>query len=59
MLHRLIYLSIRTNALDDAEAYYQEYVRMHPSQRDALILRYRIEKAKGVPIGELIEILQE
>ena len=24
--------------------------------RDALILRYRIEKAKGVPIGELIEI---
>ena len=32
---------------------------MHPSQRDALILRYRIEKAKGVPIGELIEILQE
>ena len=59
VLHRLIYLSIRTNALDDAEAYYQEYVRMHPSQRDALILRYRIEKAKGVPIGELIEILQE
>lgn len=59
ILHRLIYLSIRTNALDDAEVYYQEYVRMHPSQRDALILRYRIEKAKGVPVGELIEILQE
>ena len=59
VLYRLIYLSIRTNALDDAEAYYQEFVRMNPNARDALILRYRIDKAAGVPIGQLIEILQE
>lgn len=59
VLYRLIYLSIRTNALDDAEAYYQEFVRMNPNARDALILRYRIDKAAGVPIGRLIEILQE
>lgn len=59
VLYRLIYLSIRTNALEDAEAYYQEFVRMNPSARDALILRYRIDKASGVPIGQLIEILQE
>lgn len=59
VLYRLIYLSIRTNALDDAEAYYQEFVRMNPNTRDALILRYRIDKAAGVPIGKLIEILQE
>ena len=58
VLHRLIYLSIRTNAIEDAEAYYAEYVHMHPSERDALILRYRIDKTKGVPIGELIHILQ-
>ena len=59
VLYRLIYLSIRTNALDDAEAYYQEFVRMNPNARDVLILRYRIDKASGVPIGQLIEILQE
>ena len=34
-------------------------MRMNPSTRDALILRYRIDKASGVPIGKLIEILQE
>lgn len=59
VLYRLIYLSIRTNALNDAEAYYQEFVRMNPNARDALILRYRIDKASGAPIGQLIEILQE
>lgn len=59
VLYRLIYLSIRTNALEDAEAYYQEFVRMNPNARDALILRYRIDKASGVPIGQLIETLQE
>jgi len=59
VLYRLIYLSIRTNSLDDAESYYQEFVRMNPNARDALILRYRIDKAAGVPVGQLIEILQE
>lgn len=59
VLYRLIYLSIRTNALEDAEAYYQEFVRMNPNARDVLILRYRIDKASGAPIGQLIEILQE
>jgi len=59
VLHRLAYLSIRTNSLEDAEVFYQEYLRMNPSTRDALILRYRIDKAAGVPIGKLIEILQD
>lgn len=59
VLHRLVYLSIRTNCLEDAEGYYREYMRMNPSVRDALILRYRIDKAAGVPIGKLIEVLQE
>lgn len=58
VLYRLIYLAIRTNSLDEAESYYQEFVRMAPNARDALILRYRIDKAKGEPIGDLIEILE-
>lgn len=58
VLYRLIYLAIRTNSLDEAEEYYQEFVRMNPNARDALILRYRIDKAAGAPIGQLIEILE-
>ena len=59
ILYRLIYLSIRTNALEDAENYYQEFIGMNPNARDVLILRYRIDKASGAPIGRLIEILQD
>lgn len=58
VLYRLIYLAIRTNALDEAEGYYQEFVAMNSSQRDALILRYRIDKASGASIGQLIGILE-
>ena len=59
VLYRLVYLSIRTNSLEDAEAFYQEYLQMNPGTRDALVLRYRIDKAARVPIGRLIEILQD
>ena len=59
ILYRLIYLSIRTNSLTEAESYYQEFVRMNPNVRDSLILRYRIDKAAGAPAEQLIEILQQ
>lgn len=58
VLYRLIYLAIRTNNLDEAESYYNEFVRMNPNARDTLILRYRIDKAKGVAIGQLIDTLK-
>lgn len=58
VLYRLIYLAIRTNNLQEAEGFYHEFVRMNPNNRDALILRYRIDKAAGVPIGQLIDILK-
>ncbi len=59
VLNRLIYLAIRTHEIEDAEKYYQEFIKMYPGTRDVLILRYRIDKAAGVPIGRLIEILEE
>lgn len=58
-LYRLIYLAIRTNDLEEAEKYYEEFVRMNPSNRDALILRYRLDKAAGVQIGQLIDTLRD
>lgn len=59
ILYRLIYLAIRTNNLEEAEKYYDEFVRMNPNNRDALILRYRIDKAAGVQISQLIDILRD
>ena len=59
ILYRLIYLAIRTNDLEEAEKYYEEFVRMNPSNRDALILRYRLDKAAGVQIGQLIDTLRD
>lgn len=59
VVYRLVTISIRTKELGDAEKYFQEFVQMHPGTRDAIILRYRIDKAAGVHIGKLIETLEE
>ncbi len=58
ILHRLIYLSIRSNDLDEAELYYEEYVAHSKNNRDNLILRFRLDKAKGVPVSQLIDTLR-
>ena len=58
VLQRMIFLAIRTGDLEDAEEYYQEFAEMNPSNRDLLTLRYRIDKAVNVPIGQLIEVLE-
>ena len=59
VLHRLIYLAIRTNEMDEAEEYYIEFLGLSTNQRENLILRYRIDKAKGAPVSRLIETLQD
>lgn len=59
ILYRLLYLAIRTNELEEAEDFYQEFLGLSKSDRDNLILRYRIDKAKGVPISQLIETLEQ
>ena len=58
VLYRLIYLAIRTNHLDEAEEFYEEFQDLNHSEQESLILRYRIDKAKGVPFNRLIETLE-
>ncbi len=58
ILYRLIYLAIRTNELEEAESFYQEFLGLSNNTRDNLILRYRIDKTKGVPISQLIDTLE-
>lgn len=59
IVQKLIIISIRTKKLGDAERYYQEFIKMKPGTVDAIILRYRIDKAAGVHIGKLVETLEE
>ncbi|MFG6394066.1 MAG: hypothetical protein K1W24_07830 [Lachnospiraceae bacterium] len=59
IVQKLAIISIRTKDLDAAERYYQEFVKMNPSTRDVIVLRYRIDKAAGVHIGKLVETLEE
>lgn len=58
VLYRLIYLAIRTNHLDEAEEFYEEFQDLNHSEQESLILRYRIDKAKGVSFNRLIETLE-
>lgn len=59
VLYRLIYLALRSNELAQAEHYYEEYVQLDPDNSDRLILRYRIDKAKGVSRSDLIKTLEQ
>ncbi len=58
VLYRLIYLAIRTNHLDEAEDFYEEFQDLNHSEQESLILRYRIDKAKGASFNRLIETLE-
>lgn len=58
-LYRLLYLAIRTNHLDEAEDFYQEFLHLNHSEQESLILRYRIDKAKGAPFERLIDTLEQ
>lgn len=58
VLYRLIYLAIRTNHLEEAEEFYEEFQNLNHSEQESLILRYRIDKAKGASFNRLIETLE-
>ena len=47
-----------TNNLDEAERFYEEFQDLNHSEQESLILRYRIDKAKGAPFNRLIETLE-
>lgn len=58
VLYQLVYLSLKCGEIDEAEDYYSEYETLDKSG-DRIILRYYIDKAKGVDRQTLIRYLQE
>lgn len=59
VIYQLIYLSVKCNNIDDAEEFYKEYLELNDKSSDRLILRYYIDKAKGVDRKTLIRYLEE
>lgn len=58
-VYRLAYLSVKTEEFDDAEFFYQEFSSMAPNSPDRYILRYGIDRAKGVDYLLRIATLQK
>lgn len=59
VIYRLAYLCVKTNEFEDAEFFYQEFSNMAPNSPDRYILRYGIDRAKGVDYLLRIATLQK
>ena len=59
LLYKLTELSIIINDLDEAEELYNELVEEAPKDSARYILQYRLYLAKGAPVEQLINILEE
>lgn len=58
VLYKLTYLSLKTKEYEDAEYFYEEFSDMAPNSQDRYILRYAIDRAKGVDYYLRIATLQ-
>jgi len=59
IIYRLALLSIRLGECDEAKEYYDEFVEIAPHDNLKYVIRYELNKAKGVDPQTLIGILEE
>ena len=59
ILYELCLLCIRLNDLDEAKAYYEDFVELAPKEYHRYILKYRLAQARGADDPALIAILEE
>lgn len=59
IIYRLTIVAIKSGDIESAEEYYNEFVDIAPTDSMRYILRYQIQRAKGVSVSELISILEE
>lgn len=59
LLATLMDMYVRMGEYEDAEEIYHEYVEMAPRDVTRYILLYKLKRAEGAPVSELIEILQD
>lgn len=59
IVYRLTELAVDCGNYQDAEEYYEEFCNIAPNDMGKIILEYRLEKAKGAKVEELIKILEK
>lgn len=59
ILYRLIEVSLKMGDIEEAQEYYQEFLEVAPDDNTQYILNYKIKTAKGAPLNERIQILEE
>ena len=59
ILYRLIEVSIKMNDLEEAQEYYEEFIRIAPKDNTRYVLQYKIAAAKKVPLEKQIQILEK
>ena len=57
--YKLCLISVKTKDFAAARSYYEDFIEMAPRDTARYILRYRMAKAQGKPIEELLNILEE
>lgn len=58
IVYRLTELAVDCGNYKDAEEYYEEFCNIAPNDMGKIILNYKLEKAKGAKVEELIKILE-
>lgn len=58
LLAMLMEMYVKLEEFDDAQEIYQEYVELAPRDVTGFILLYKLRRAQGAPVEELINILQ-
>lgn len=59
ILKKLTEVAIIMRDFEEAEEYYEEFVKIAPTDLSRYTLKYKIEKGKGADLGRLIHILEE
>ncbi len=59
IIFRLAQVCMKAGEYEEAMDYYQEFVEIAPNDNMRYILKYKIFKAKGASVAELISILEE
>ncbi|MCR4956795.1 MAG: tetratricopeptide repeat protein [Lachnospiraceae bacterium] len=59
IIYRLAIVAVKSGNMEEAEEFYNEFTSIAPTDNVRYILKYQISRAKGVPVTELIGILEE
>lgn len=57
--YKLCLIAVKTKDFEEAKNYYEDFVEMAPRDTARYILKYRMARAQGEPMEDLIAILEE